>query len=66
MRGNKGCFVCRQNHLTRYRPNEKEIVDAIGKLKSNIPSALFNVEDLSRIQSEIKADDDETVEGLSD
>lgn len=51
--GHKGCFVCKQDHRARDHHSQKEVSEAIEKLKKNYPSAMVTVDDVAMIVDDL-------------
>ncbi len=56
LRGIKGCYVCRKDHLAHTRHSPEEVRRAIERLKKEHPKALISVEDLSFIADDLHDD----------
>lgn len=49
MKGNKGCFVCRNPHIPNDHHTRDEVRKETNKMKAQVPTALLTTEDLECI-----------------
>lgn len=54
MRGVKGCFVCRRDHMANQHHSRDEVTRAINKLKQKLPTVFLSQEDTAYISELFK------------